>query len=145
MKQNSQKIVKMPKAQLCQVMLGCKIREPHHPLFSRVSQRALARTQIMSILIISLCKFTLASCHLFLKVHMLPNLFKCCFRQRAGAATRSSSVESEDDGEVPPLMRTISIDTETNDDLLSTGSFSEANYATTGSSSSLESSLTSVR
>lgn len=64
--------------------------------------------------------------------------------QRAGAATRSSSVESEDDGEVPPLMRTISIDTEPNDDLLSTGSFSEANYATTGSSSSLESSLTST-
>lgn len=64
--------------------------------------------------------------------------------QRAGGATRSSSVESEDDSEVPPLLRTISIDTEPSDDLLSTGSFSEANYATTGSSSSLESSLTSV-
>lgn len=63
--------------------------------------------------------------------------------QRAGGATRSSSVESEDDSEVPPLLRTISIDTEPSDDLLSTGSFSEANYATTGSSSSLESSLTS--
>ncbi|GLH12881.1 Rho GTPase-activating protein 100F [Gryllus bimaculatus] len=53
--------------------------------------------------------------------------------QHTSGETRSSSVESEDE-EVPPLLRTISMETDPTDDVAST--FSEATYA---SNSSLDS------
>nr|CAD7588751.1 unnamed protein product [Timema genevievae] len=56
-------------------------------------------------------------------------------KQRTGTETRTSSVESEDE-EVPPLLRTISVETEGADDLLSNLSYA--------SSSSLESSTPSA-
>nr|CAD7194195.1 unnamed protein product [Timema douglasi] len=56
-------------------------------------------------------------------------------KQRTSAETRTSSVESEDE-EVPPLLRTISVETEGADDLLSNLSYA--------SSSSLESSTPSA-
>jgi len=64
-------------------------------------------------------------------------------RQRAGTEGRSSSMESEDETEVPPLLRTISMET---DDASAGGS--DVGGGTTpffaGSSSSLESAAVST-
>nr|CAD7392837.1 unnamed protein product [Timema cristinae] len=79
-------------------------------------------------------------------VSMILNSLGCCacvihssliavHVQRTSAETRTSSVESEDE-EVPPLLRTISVETEGADDLLSNLSYA--------SSSSLESSTPSA-
>jgi hypothetical protein len=61
-----------------------------------------------------------------------------CARQRTGAEGRSSSLESEDETEVPPLLRTISMET---DDVSAGGSEVGGNTTSrfAGSSSSLES------
>lgn len=64
-------------------------------------------------------------------------------RQRAGAEGRSSSMESEDETEVPPLLRTISMET----DDVSTGGADVGGGSVpffAGSSSSLESAAVST-